>query len=77
MAAVYPLLLFVLEVLVDDFLQAGAVRLDVALQLRVVQGTDLIFVKLLVKLHTHTQDVNNIRTGDEVMNKDITVFRGV
>ena len=59
MAALLDLLRrFVLEVLVDDVLQAGAVRLDVALQLCVIQGTDLIVVKLLVKLqtptHTHT-----------------------
>ena len=51
------LLLFEFEVLVDDVLQAGAVWLDVALQLCVVQGTNLIVVKLLIKLHTHMHTV--------------------
>ncbi|PWA29362.1 hypothetical protein CCH79_00013943 [Gambusia affinis] len=37
-------------IILDDFLQAGAVRFDEALQLGVVQSPDLIVIKLFIKL---------------------------
>lgn len=51
----YSLLLFLYEIVFDNFFQASAVRLDEALQLSVVQSANLIVIELLVKLKQHRQ----------------------
>lgn len=46
----HPLLLLLDEVVLDNLLQTCAVRLDEAFHLRVVQSTDLVIIKLFIKL---------------------------